>query len=293
ASTREGEPMACLSESPAVHGRRLLELLQEQQEPFHLDVYLLEKGYSDRILASRSASITCWPGGSTCTSLQKLTCRHLRTCRDMMKKTFCGAAEKNALNWQRIARNHLRADSKRRSPVSILELRCRRGSPVDQVRRKFSAFSLLFPLLIGDAGHHVVDSFLASDVQGKMSTVGLDLPAKVLDIFNELLEVAYTPAFYELIGSKWQLHQPDKLLDSHECFDHAIPPLEEQKDLSTIRELTVSELASSRSEWSRFQLHMREIAIDIGAALFEDIKEETILEIVGSHCTSQWSSSSP
>ncbi|KAJ8494140.1 hypothetical protein OPV22_015861 [Ensete ventricosum] len=228
--------MACLSESPAVHGRRLLELLQEQQEPFHLDVYLLEKGYSDRILASR----------------------------DMMKKTFCGAAEKNALNWQRIARNHLRADSKRRSPVSILELRCRRGSPVDHVRH----------------------------VQGKMSTVGLDLPAKVLDIFNELLEVAYTPAFYELIGSKWQLHQPDKLLDSHECFDHAIPPLEEQKDLSTIRELTVSELASSRSEWSRFQLHTREIAIDIGAALFEDIKEETILEIVGSHYTSQWSSSS-
>ncbi|CAL9048018.1 unnamed protein product [Musa banksii] len=254
--------MACLSESPAVHGRRLLELLQEQQEPFHLDVYLLEKGHSDRILASRSASITCWPGGSTCTSLQKLTCRHLRTCRDMMKKTLCGAAEKNSLNWERIARNHLRVDSKRRSPVSTLELRC--GRPVDHVRH----------------------------VEGKMSTVGLDLPAKVLDIFNELLEVAYTPAFYELIGSKWQLDRSDKLLDSHECFNHEIPPLLKQKALSTIRELTVSELASSRSEWSRFQLQMREIAIDIGAALFEDIKEETILDIIGSHCTSQWSSSS-
>ncbi|CAD5182183.1 unnamed protein product [Musa acuminata subsp. malaccensis] len=254
--------MACLSESPAVHGRRLLELLQEQQEPFHLDVYLLEKGHSDRILASRSASITCWPGGSTCTSLQKLTCRHLRTCRDMMKKTLCGADEKNSLNWERIARNHLRVDSKRRSLVSTLELRC--GRPVDHVRH----------------------------VQGKMSTVGLDLPAKVLDIFNELLEVAYTPAFYELIGSKWQLDQSDKLLDSHECFNHEIPPLLKQKALSTIRELTVSELASSRSEWSRFQLQMREIAIDIGAALFEDIKEETILDIIGSHCTSQWSSSS-
>ncbi|CAL9113011.1 unnamed protein product [Musa textilis] len=256
--------MACLSESPAVHGRRLLELLQEQQEPFHLDVYLLEKGHSDRILASRSASITCWPGGSTCTSLQKLTCRHLRTCRDMMKKTFCGAAEKDALNWERIARNHLRADSKRRSLVSILELRCRGGSPVDHVRH----------------------------VEAKMSTMGLDFPVKVLDIFNELLEVAYTPAFYELIGSKWQLDQSDKLLDSHECFNHEIPPLEKQKDLPTIRELTASELASSKSEWSRFQPQMREIAIDIGAALFEDIKEETILEIVGSHRASQWSSSS-
>lgn len=207
-----------------------------------------------------------------------------------MKKTLCGAAENNSLNWERIARNQLRVDSKRRGPVSILELRCRR--PVDHVRRKFSAFFLLLPLLIGDAGHHVVGSFLASDVEGKMSTVGLDLPAKVLDIFNELLEVAYTPAFYELIGSKWQLDQSDKLLDSHECFNHEIPPLFKQKALSTIRELTVSELASSRSEWSRFQLQMREIAIDIGAALFEDIKEETILEIIGSHRTSQWSSSS-
>ncbi|RLM69427.1 hypothetical protein C2845_PM17G11460 [Panicum miliaceum] len=50
--------MACLSPSPS--GRRLSELLEEQQEPFSLDIHLLEKGCSSRLLDGYDTAL-CWP----------------------------------------------------------------------------------------------------------------------------------------------------------------------------------------------------------------------------------------
>lgn len=52
--------------------RRLFELLEEQQEPFLLDVYLLEHGYSDNRAMEGTATSICWPGSSSC------SCRKLR-----------------------------------------------------------------------------------------------------------------------------------------------------------------------------------------------------------------------
>ncbi|GJN04619.1 hypothetical protein PR202_ga22183 [Eleusine coracana subsp. coracana] len=52
--------MACLSPSPS--GRRLSELLEEQQEPFFLDLHLLEKGCSSsRLLLDGYDTALCWP----------------------------------------------------------------------------------------------------------------------------------------------------------------------------------------------------------------------------------------
>lgn len=52
--------MACLSPSPS--GRRLSELLEEKQEPFSLDLHLLEKGCSSRLLdAYDDTTALCWP----------------------------------------------------------------------------------------------------------------------------------------------------------------------------------------------------------------------------------------
>ncbi|KAG2558211.1 hypothetical protein PVAP13_8NG127300 [Panicum virgatum] len=50
--------MACLSPSPS--GRRLSELLEEKQEPFSLDIHLLEKGCSSRLLDGYDTAL-CWP----------------------------------------------------------------------------------------------------------------------------------------------------------------------------------------------------------------------------------------
>ncbi|KAL5204694.1 hypothetical protein ABZP36_009565 [Zizania latifolia] len=53
--------MASLSPSPS--GRRLSELLEEKQEPFFLDLHLLEKGCSSRLLDGYDSTAMCWPAG--------------------------------------------------------------------------------------------------------------------------------------------------------------------------------------------------------------------------------------
>ncbi|KAG8090003.1 hypothetical protein GUJ93_ZPchr0011g27367 [Zizania palustris] len=53
--------MASLSPSPS--GRRLSELLEEKQEPFFLDLHLLEKGCSSRLVDGYDSTAMCWPAG--------------------------------------------------------------------------------------------------------------------------------------------------------------------------------------------------------------------------------------
>lgn len=64
--------MACLSPSPS--GRRLSELLDEKQEPFFLDLHLLEKGCSARLLDGYDTAL-CWPaaGNDAASVLKRLT----------------------------------------------------------------------------------------------------------------------------------------------------------------------------------------------------------------------------
>uniref|UniRef100_J3N906 Agenet-like domain-containing protein n=1 Tax=Oryza brachyantha TaxID=4533 RepID=J3N906_ORYBR len=67
--------MPCLSPSPS--GRRLSELLEEKQEPFFLDLHLLEKGCSARLLEGydTATAAVCWPaaGNDAASVLKRLT----------------------------------------------------------------------------------------------------------------------------------------------------------------------------------------------------------------------------
>lgn len=119
--------MAYLSQ---VHRRRLFELLQEQQEPFLLDVYLLERGYSERLLASQSTCPACWPGNPCRRRTQKLTGRRFRTrregtVRNMLSKLFSRRATKNALHWiDTAAVPRVRRESPISSSSSVPVSRC-------------------------------------------------------------------------------------------------------------------------------------------------------------------------
>jgi hypothetical protein len=64
--------MACLSPSPS--GRRLSELLEEKQEPFVLDLHLLEKGCCSSRLLDGYDSALCWPaaGNDAAAALRRL-----------------------------------------------------------------------------------------------------------------------------------------------------------------------------------------------------------------------------
>lgn len=77
--------------------------------------------------------------------------------------------------------------------------------------------------------------------------------------------------------------------DSHECLSperakrnikEQIISWEKQRgDLADITQLVDLEVSKSREEWRHFQPEIREIGIEIEAAIFEEIREEIVLDI--------------
>ncbi|WOL10913.1 hypothetical protein Cni_G19672 [Canna indica] len=276
--------MAGLPESPPINGRRLFEMLQEPQEPFVLEVYLLEKGYSNRLLSSQSTRIVCWPGKG-CRRLQRLTTRHCKTWREVLLR--------NILNWVDKAPSNAAAFclsefGRKRSIGRELNRKHRRNNIVvgSKLQLQYSC-------------DEVSAVCRVCGMEDNKSKLGFDrFPTKVVHLFNELYEVAYTPAFYQLLGSNMQLnHSDEKVSNSKEITEklihEKIPPRNQRrKYITNIEQLTVSELSSSSTEWSQFHHQIREIGIEIEAILYEDIEEEAIIDMLSSHCTFKMSPSS-
>ena len=58
-----------------------------------------------------------------------------------------------------------------------------------------------------------------------------------------------------------------------------------QGDASSLTKLLSSDMAESRNEWSKFRPEVEELGVEIESAIFDEIVDETVLEILGTHCT--------
>ncbi|KAG1341782.1 hypothetical protein COCNU_05G000110 [Cocos nucifera] len=314
--------MACLSKSPSAQGRRLFELLEEQQEPFLLDVYLLENGYSNRILKSQATSM-CWPG-SAFQRLQRLRSHGLgRRCgfiRCMLTKVLYGKAVKKALEWDSKAPENGRlsffdcfteVESKNHDVEPGGSFSCPRGSGSTKELDGESQWKCME--MVEDLEQHSPVSVLelrscegtpvhSHNKEEKKSTSSLDSTTEALDMFKELLKAAYSPAFNQFTKSKTVLHQPEQLLldcvrevEENICasneylspemtqkiINEEILSWEMQKgDLTRISKLIFSDVSNSMREWNRFRSQMREIVIEIEAAIFEEVREEIVSNLL-------------
>uniref|UniRef100_A0ACD5X3E8 Uncharacterized protein n=1 Tax=Avena sativa TaxID=4498 RepID=A0ACD5X3E8_AVESA len=214
--------MACLSPSPS--GRRLSELLKEKQEPFFLDLHLLEKGCSGRLLDGYDTAV-CWPtagaGNEAASVLKRLTCK---------KKKATAAASTRGNNQQQppagsgllrmLLSKILHGKAANRKPNA---LQCS-----DSFKRVAPSPSHLEPVklrtdaeeLTGDEGTEYSDyddqkqlspvsvlehPFESSPVhrQNKCSNVVQGSPKNAMAIVRELLlEAAYTPALLAQLLAK-------------------------------------------------------------------------------------------
>ena len=120
--------MASVSK-PSNGERRLFELLEEQQEPFLLDVYLLENGYSDDKMFDSQSQSLCWPSIIACKTLKRMSSNTFRRRRRL---SFFGCIVRKALDWSH-HQSDCKAlkfdrlsfsgdDSSPSSPVSVLDL---------------------------------------------------------------------------------------------------------------------------------------------------------------------------
>lgn len=254
--------MACPPKpEPAPAGvRRLSELLAEQQEPFSLDAYLLQKGYPER----RLPPPLCWSilihrRSSRFQLLKRKLAEflHLKALsrENDNKKSFVrsvsDAASKNGTNTIEDDHGHLcgsppslpwKGWEVERSPVSVLDL------PSSE---EGSSCSCAF--------------FSMADED----------EAKDFDGLKELLESsASSPAGNSLTKSRKQLDEPKKLLPDYEQDDAA-------SMITSINQLTSSTISSgTRREWYALQPHTREIGTHVEEAIFEDIREAVILEMI-------------
>ncbi|EHA8587152.1 hypothetical protein COCNU_scaffold001487G000030 [Cocos nucifera] len=294
------------------HHRRLFELLEEQQEPFLLDVYLLENGYSDRAVRSQ-ATVVC--PGSACTRLPKLSSHGFRRKRGgviscILNKFLCQKAIRKALSWEGLAvesgrwsvfgclfdmgrESHVTEfhrlssssavnagelsggmqwksleDSNQLSPISVLELHSYEASPIHNHSSSFSsgietkdASWVGFEELLGSA------SFLSQYARTKELDRSYQL---VLDCVREV---------EKRIWDSYECLSPERVKS---IIKERIFTWDKQRgDVADIAQLVDLEVSESREEWSNFQTEIREIGIEIEAVIFEEIREETLLDMLG------------
>ncbi|XP_072973963.1 uncharacterized protein [Typha angustifolia] len=265
-------------------GRRLSELLEEQQEPFFLDIYLIENGYSTRILESQATSM-CWPGNAS-RRMQKLTSNGFKRnecglLRCMVSKILYSKAVRKALNWEAKAPeigasttfDGLSSNGSKPNDWSG----CSRSSGDDLVGnhgqwRCMEVDSKQHsPVSVLDLHSYESSPVYSHNEEETPPTVSsIDSPNEALDVFKDVLDAADSPASnqfgldFDKEGLPWE-----------------IPKVDQAK----ITQLIVSELSNSRLEWSHFQPQMREIGVEIEAAIFEEICDEAVVDIVDFHCT--------
>ncbi|KAG1348138.1 hypothetical protein COCNU_06G019670 [Cocos nucifera] len=301
------------------HPRRLFELLEEQQEPFLLDVYLLENGHSDRALRSQ-ATLLCWPR-SGCRSLLRLSSHGFNGKRGGVLKCILNRflhqkVIRKALSWEGTA-----LENGRRSVLGCF-LEMRRESHVAADCHTFSSSSAANEgELNGKIQWKVLDSSnqpspisvleLHSDEASPVRnhSPGFNLSKKAKEASWVGLEELLGSASFlsQHAKSKRELNQShqhlldcvgeveERIWDSQEYLSperakriaqEQIFSWEKQRgDLADIAQLVDLEVSKSREEWRRFQPEIRAIGIEIEAVIIEEIREEIVLDMLDFRCT--------
>lgn len=271
--------MACLSASPS--GRRLSELLEEKQEPFFLDLHLLEKGCSGRLLDGYDTAV-CWPaagaGNEAASVLKRLTSK---------KKKVTAAASTRGKNQQQppagsgllrmLLSKILHGKAANRKPTA---LQCSESfKRVAPSPSHLEAVKLRTDVeeLTGDEITEYSDSddekqlspvsvfehpFESSPVhsQNKYSNVVQGSPKNAMAIVRELLlEAAYTPALLtQLLAKSEDLIKDttDIDYDVDDCYYHRTSPknFHDDEETATVGNTTT---ATSAAYW---ETHRAELA---------------------------------
>ncbi|CAD6256723.1 unnamed protein product [Miscanthus lutarioriparius] len=232
--------MACLSPSPS--GRRLSELLEEKQEPFVLDLHLLEKGCSSsRLLDGYDTTALCWPAAAAAVLRRHTSKKSKATAR----ATGGGNKQKPAggllqLLLSKILRGSSRAAAAQRkpatlqfsdsfklvaadtatNPAAVLPAPCSdrdRHMELDAVKTAAAAADAKWQ----DAAERydsdsdsddekqqlspvsVLDHpFESSPVHGKLLLSPSSKGAAAMDVFRDLLDAAYSPALLAQLLAK-------------------------------------------------------------------------------------------
>ncbi|OAY78874.1 hypothetical protein ACMD2_08176 [Ananas comosus] len=326
--------MASLSRSPKTvqYGRRLFELLEEQQEPFLLDVYLSENGFLTGALKAEGRA-NCCPV-NLCRRILKL-CSHgwlkrrssSRGCsnlRHVLGKLLHQKVLKKVLNWNGTANagkgRHVLGvcgcfPEMGRSKSSLVEFqRLSKSGGIDDGESdgevSWGAMEVGESKQLSPVSVLELHSDEASPIHGhyedeKPSTSGSS-PKKAFDApwqgFEELLGSTSPTIMHQNAKKNKELDQSDQVMallgcpmEVGECVSPQLAEklIEDQLsswekmrvDFLRIPNLIGSDISKSTKEWSQFHPEMTKIGKEIENLIFEEIRRESVLDLLGSHCT--------
>ncbi|URD99550.1 hypothetical protein MUK42_30889 [Musa troglodytarum] len=296
---------------PMHHGRRLFELLEEQQEPFLLDVYLSEHGYSDRATrANGAAAFVCWPG-SACGRLRRFGTYGFKRKRGgmlrfLLDKVVYNKVVRKAWRWDGAVVGSGRwsifgtlVEMKGKSNVvEFHRLSCSGRTEVDREDgcRAPSSSTQLSPVSVlelhSDEVEEEVSSISAHNwaaveelLCGRCRNPQRATNAKkhsykphrfVLDCLREVEGRLSTPR--ECSGPEKRGKNREEEVPSYGNHGAA---------LANLSRLIDSDFSESGKEWSRHQHEMTEVGAQIEHLIFEEIGEETLVDVLDCHCTLQ------
>ncbi|KAF0895748.1 hypothetical protein E2562_014357 [Oryza meyeriana var. granulata] len=279
--------MACLSPSPS--GRRLSELLEEKQEPFFLDLHLMEKGCSPRLLDGYDTTAVCWPaaGNDAASVLKRLTSKKKDAARSSREKKKTTAA--TGLLRVLLSKILHGKPAANRKPAALQS---------SESFKKFSPVSVL---------EHPFES---SPVH-KCSAAAQSSPNNAMAFVRDLLEAVYSPALLTQLLSKtddlikgtaaWPTDPFDD--NDDDCYYHRTSPKNRdlhdgdneaaaasaaayweahRAELTRVSALVVSEVpSSSRIDAADVQPERDDVGADIEAVVLEQLLQELAVELAG------------
>ncbi|XP_074560028.1 uncharacterized protein LOC141816091 [Curcuma longa] len=249
--------MDSVPESLHRHGRRLCELLEEQQEPFLLDAYLLQHGYSDRA-ADAAACVCCL--GSACSRLKGFSDYWLKRRKKKKKKKKKKKTEVIRHVLAKIACDRMISRACRRNAAAIDRLMKAENHGVE---------------------FHRLSSAAATD-EAEIDKEERS-PVSVLALHShEAEEESTSPSSFE---STEEAKNSCSSNPEDDCSRELEESLRVDCDgiVVDLSQLIARDLSSSHKEWSQFEHERRAVGAAIEHIIFEEIRQETALDLL-LHC---------
>ncbi|XP_062202910.1 uncharacterized protein LOC133905196 [Phragmites australis] len=282
------------SPSPSGSSRRLSELLGEKQEPFSLDLYLLEKGCSPALLDAAGccscATPTCWPRSSSIgrTLWQPAASKRARAggvLRLLLSKILRGTAaakkkkqlHRAAIDWGCVDGENQKRSSRVKN-AAFLSSPCPRAveadmEEADEEEKQLSPVSVL--------EHRLFDQSPPAHAQ------------KALVIFRELLQAAYTPTLLDPLADakRSNSNAKDSLCNNNASTPAPVPAPTRNKraqwddlfeeEQARVADLIASEMAGAWLHPGDVRPEGRNVGADIAAAVLEALTVEAAEELMG------------
>ncbi|KAJ3674434.1 hypothetical protein LUZ60_005050 [Juncus effusus] len=260
------------------YGKRLCELLKEQQEPFLLDEYLIQNGYKTRATKyshQRNSIFSCCPSSnlSVCKRLLKRRSRSGGSAlRLMLNKIMSQKVMKKVLNWGFSGR----MDFKKLDEFfeGEIESELERINGEEEWRGMEESSRQHSPVSVFELHSDNEDS--SSPIHDD-NNFEYEKPSTSDKCGEDFDEMNWKPQ--EILRQK--INDPNKKEEQVFLSWEKIA-----RDISKIPDFVESDLTKSKREWCELNQDMKIIiGGEIERFIFEEMNKEAVFDLLSSHCT--------